>query len=388
MRSTVGEQLACVAAVIAPLHDVIAGRVIEPVAPAWATEREWSPWLETLDDVAVARAERHSLLALDLANAPTSLRQLCERVRALVAPFHAGVRELDAIETTGVPQRKRTQVAALVAQCRSHDGALRIVDFGAGHGHLARALAREMGVEVIGVDHDPARVRRARGMDAPLLARVGGGDTAAIALSENEWVVGLLACGALGDAVVERAADRGCSLLLVSCCLQKIAGEQRAPLSEAGRRARLTIARPTLGISNLAWGKDTARALGARSTRHALRLLLQSRGVVVAPGAEAHGINKRRFRHDLETVALPALERRGLAPATTAELRHHSAEGQRQYAAIRRYSLPRNMLGRVVELAVVLDRGSFLEERGQRVTVGPFFDVSVSPRNIGLVANR
>jgi hypothetical protein len=179
-----------------------------------------------------------------------------------------------------------------------------------------------------------------------------------------------------------------CSLLLVSCCLQKIVGDARAPLSETGQRAGLTIARPTLGISNLAWGKDTARALGGRTTRHALRLLLQSRGVVVAPGAEAHGINKKRFRHDLDAVAAPALERRGLASATKGELRHFAAEGRRQYAIIRRYSLPRNMLGRVMELAVVLDRGSFLEERGHRVMVGPFFDVSVSPRNIGLVAHR
>jgi SAM-dependent methyltransferase len=388
MRSNIGDQLVRVALVLAPLGDVIAGRVIEPLAPVWATARGWAPWLSTLDDAAVALAERHGLMALDLVDAPASLRELCDHVRDVVAPFHAGVRELDAIETTGVPWRKRTQVAALVAQCRVHPGALRIVDFGAGHGHLARALARELGVEVVGVDRDAARVLRARGMEAPVLARFVVGDAEAIPLSQSDLLVGLHACGTLGDAIVERAAASMCSLLLVSCCLQKIVGDARAPLSETGQRAGLTIARPTLGISNLAWGKDAARALGGRSTRHALRLLLQSRGVVVAPGAEAHGINKKRFRHDLGAVAAPALERRGLDPVTTGELRHFAAEGRRQYAIIRRYSLPRNMLGRVMELAVVLDRGSFLEERGHRVRVGPFFDVSVSPRNIGLVAHR
>jgi len=100
------------------------------------------------------------------------------------------------------------------------------------------------------------------------------------------------------------------------------------------------------------------------------------------------GINRRRANAGLAVVAERALALRELAPATAAELAHHEALAAEHYGVIRRLSLPRSMLARLVEVLVSLDRAAHLEERGLDVTVATLFERAVSPRNIGIFASR
>jgi hypothetical protein len=58
------------------------------------------------------------------------------------------------------------------------------------------------------------------------------------------------------------------------------------------------------------------------------------------------------------------------------------------YALIRRLSLPRSMLARLIEVLVSLDRAVHLEERGLQVGVATLFEQGVSPRNIGIFASH
>jgi hypothetical protein len=44
------------------------------------------------------------------------------------------------------------------------------------------------------------------------------------------------------------------------------------------------------------------------------------------------------------------------------------------------------MLGRLVEVCVVLDRAAALSERGSRVTVGTLCDRAATPRNLLILA--
>lgn len=79
---------------------------------------------------------------------------------------------------------------------------------------------------------------------------------------------------------------------------------------------------------------------------------------------------------------------RGLAAPSDAELEARATEAGTQFAQIRRLSLPRAMLARVVEVALVLDRAAVLREAGHEVLVATVFDDEVSPRNLGLFASR
>jgi len=126
----------------------------------------------------------------------------------------------------------------------------------------------------------------------------------------------------------------------------------------------------------------------ARQARFALRQLLRARGLEIAPGVEMQGINRRRAHAGLSEIATRSLSQRGLPPPTKAELAHHEREALVHFHAVRRLSLPRNMLARAVELSVVLDRASHLLERGYAVSVATLFERAVTPRNISLFASR
>src|SRR5262249_36012245 len=144
-----------------------------------------------------------------------------------------------------------------------------------------------------------------------------------LGLDARDLAIGLHACGELGDRLVESAAAAGCDLALVSCCLQKISGPSRKPLSRAATGAELR--REHLGRTNLTAqprGVETSieRSIGARQTRYALGRLLQERGIAVEPGAEMGGINRRRAGAGLAEVATRALALRGLPPPSPAEL--------------------------------------------------------------------
>jgi hypothetical protein len=129
-------------------------------------------------------------------------------------------------------------------------------------------------------------------------------------------------------------------------------------------------------------------AVQARQTRHALFALLRGRGVPVAPGEEMRGINRRRAHAGLAEVARRALELRGLPPPTAAEIAHHEALSEAHFAIVRRLSAPRNLLARLVEVSIVLDRAARMEEAGLAVRVATAFDRAVTPRNVALLASR
>jgi SAM-dependent methyltransferase len=298
-----------------------------------------------------------------------------------------------------VSARKRRQLPALLgAVTAMAEHAARIVDVGAGSGHFTRLAADLFAREAVGIERDPGRVAAAVARAAELGAGAGRARFVSVdacreglTFAADDLAVGLHACGELGDRLVLAAAAAGCDVALVSCCLQKITGPARAPLSRAA--AGLTLRRETLGLANL-----TPRPLGveasleatiaAREARYALHRLLRARGVEVVAGEEMRGINRRRAHAGLAALAGQALALRGLAPASEEEIRRHEVDARERYGRMRRLSLPRNMLARLVEVAVVLDRAAALEESGQRAQVVTLFDGAVSPRNIALFASH
>lgn len=375
------------AALLREWRDVLEERVADDAAPAWAVTRGWDAFLLALDDDDLGRCERDMAALTSLPGAPDELAALA-REAALVAAVADATLEAETHDALrGAPLRKSGQVAALVDLCRARGFApRRVVDVGAGAGHLTRALARALGVPAVGLERDAERVARAR-------ARAGAGDAgarfeavavapASLALAPGDLAVGLHACGALGDALVEVAARDGADLVLVACCPQKVAGAQRAAVSRSGRDLGLTIARELLGLAN---SHEGAIDLDARAVRVALRRLLRARGVVVRAGEETRGLTPRTAR-TLPVAAERVLSRRGLAPASPTEQEQALALARGDLAIARRRSLPRRLLGPALEVTLALDRARALEEAGAAAEVLRLFPRALSPRNLAVVA--
>lgn len=391
-------------AVLTPVLDIVNHPVASVQPPEWCQRRGWVDFLLGLSEAELSRCERGgSAGALaEWAHAPAELRELggaAERVTRLprlTAPQLAV--PLEALR--GIGPRKREQLDALLgALAPLVKAADRIVDVGAGSGHLSRLAAELFRREAWALDRDVERLRRGSERSQARALSVGElnvhfvhTDVGAqeLALAPRDLAVGLHACGELGDRLVRAASAAGCDLVLISCCLQKTSALQRAPLSRAA--AGLTLARSVLGLTNLTSRAEGVEAslvdnLAARENRLALRYLLRGRGLTVPAGAEMRGINRRRAQAGLDSLAQHALAARGLPGPTHAELQAHAAQARRDQAIVRRLALPRNMLARLVELAIVLDRAALLEEQGSQVRVAQLVEERVTPRNTVLVAS-
>jgi hypothetical protein len=385
-----------------PALDIVAQRVDDALIPTWCSSRGWAEYLLGLSQQDLERCEAEGLavIAESLPGLPPSLRELAARVREL-----SELPALDAPSVTqnqdfrGVSQRKQQQLSALLGALTPLVAqASRIVDVGAGSGHFTRLSARHFSREALGLERNAERVARASSREqadvgAPFSAQFAVVDAFrdGLALRPSDLAIGLHACGELGDALVRAVADSGADVALVSCCLQKISAPERVALSRAA--CGFALHQEILGLSNLtsrAVGVETSieRTMQARQARYALRQLLRARGLEIAPGAEMHGINRRQAHAGLGEIAARSLSQRGLAPPSEAELWHQEREASQHFHAVRRLSLPRNMLARVVELSVVLDRAAHLLERGYTVHVATLFERAVTPRNISLFASR
>ena len=397
------EQLAEVLQVLTPVLDIVRAPLDEADPPDFCRQRGWADFLGSLTDSELAACEASGLESglHEHAGAPHDFRALFREVRRVtqMPRLSAVPLALPPEALRGVSARKREQLAALlgaVSAAAAHSQ--RIVDVGAGSGHFARLAAELFDRETVALDREPSGLqsgaerskRRARDSGAldvhfvvADLVREG------FELRSTDLAIGLHACGELGDRLVLAAAAARCELALVSCCLQKTRADVRVPLSRSAGEFRLRKA--DLGLTNLTLQAEGVEApladnLRGREVRLGVRHLLRARGIELRPGEEMRGVNRRRARAGFPALASQVLAGRGLPAPTEAELVFHAQTAARDRARIRRFSLPRNLLARLVELSVVLDRAALLEECGLRVQVAQLFEQRVTPRNLVLLA--
>ena len=386
-----------------PALDIVAQRVDDALVPTWCSARGWEASLLglSLQDLERCEAEGLAVVAESLPGLPPSLHELAARVREL-----SELPALDVQSVTqnqdfrGVSRRKQEQLSALLgALSPLVVQAMRIVDVGAGSGHLTRLSARHFSREALGLERNAERVARASSraqadLGGPFSAQFAVVDACrdGLELRADDLAIGLHACGELGDTLVRAVADSGADLALVSCCLQKISTPERAPLSNAARG--LALHKETLGLSNLtsqALGVETSieRTMLARQARYALRQLLRARGLEIAPGAEMHGINRRQAHAGLAQIAARSLAQRGLPPPSEAELLQREREAcqhlPRRAPALlaTQHARPRGRaVGRPRPRRTLAGAGL------RRWRIATLFERAVTPRNISLFASR
>ena len=402
------------ARLVAESRDVLDGRPGgDGEVPEALVSRGWSAFLLSVDDEELASVETDGLDAGWPERTPDSLRELLARAREVcsmpaLVPAAAPASGLRRGETA----RKRAQIDAFQTLVETVAASVtRVVDVGSGHGHLTRAIAERAEHPVVGLERDAVLAERARAMSAARPGQGIGRNRTAVAEGPGpsfvvtdvlrdgltplpgDCLVGLHACGELGDAMVTTVAQApGTSLALVGCCLQKRRQLSRPPLCPVpGTGEKLELPRRLLGLSNLTSrdeGVEASRAdnLAARERRLALHRLLTQRWGPMRLGAEIDGLNRRVAQRDLSFLVARAFAHRGGPPPSAAAIDEAARWAREAHARARRLTLPRALLARVLEVYVLLDRATMLERRGLVVRVGTAFPVDVSARNLALVA--
>lgn len=390
------EQLEAAAELIRESRDLLEERPTAYRSPAAVETRGWTDWLLALSDDALAELETLGPLAPRPPSMPPSLAGFLDQVRAVT--MIQSLRAEAALPQTRRPHetpRKSLQIQAFAAELLPlARAATRVVDVGSGHGHLTRAIAAAVEVPVLGLERDPRLAERAQAL---------AGDAAAflvtdvleqgLRLSPGDCAIGLHACGALGDEMVEAtAAEPKAAMALVGCCLQKRRAELRRPLSQglAGDPA-LALPRGLLGLSNLSasdQGVEQRRSanLEGRERRLALHHLLEARLGALRFGEEIAGQNRRAAGRPLMTLVEAAFASRQLPLPSAAEVEAAQRWAAELHPRLRRLAIPRGLLGRVLEVFVLLDRGRRLEEVGRRVRFGTLFPQEISARNLLLLS--
>ena len=375
--------------------DVVEERPGGEGVPAGLVARGWDGFLLGLSD---GEVEAHEIAGLegDWGGAPEGLRALAAAAREVCALEVMDVPPMREMARKKLTVRKAAQVDAFAAVALPvARRAGRVLDVGCGHGHLTRELAERLELPVLGLERDAALAARARALPTTATAapvfQLSDVLRDGLALRADDLVIGLHACGELGDTMVEAAARVGAALVLVGCCLQKRRGPVRRSLA-GGTMLELPTA--LLGLSNLSPGDDgveTSRAdnLAARQRRLALHHLLTRTAEPTLPlGAELDGLNRRSAQHELAMLAARAFALRALPPPTPADLAAAATWAAHHHARARRLALPRALLARVLEVHVLCDRALHLEQSGHTVRHGTLWPRSVSPRNLALLATR
>jgi hypothetical protein len=384
--------------VVVPVLDIARDRPRGADPPMFCERRGYTDFLASLPDDELLRCESEGFatrLPL-LPAAPPALVELSQKLIEITRlpgrvlkdePQRIGKRRL-------VSERKQSEIEALLSVV-AHLAARaeRIVDVGAGRGHFTRIAAEVFERDAVGIERVPDRVTTAMRLGTGTRASFFLRDATreALGLQVGDLAIGLHACGALGDRLIAEAIEARCAVALVSCCLQKIDTPERRPSSRAAMAAGFVLSKEILGLSNLtsrSQGVESSLAdtMDARRKRWALTRLLRHRGISVEPGEEMRGLNRRLAHRAFPELVKKALLQRGLAPASLAEVDEHDRMGTIEFEKMRRFSLPRSMLARALEVTIAFDRAALLEECGYDVRVVEIYDVDITPRNLATIA--
>lgn len=373
--------------------------------PAWRSR--WPGLAEALlalGDDALARLQADPFASAALADSPLAAWLPVEALAELVAlPDLSRRVTLPETWAEGVAERKRRQLEAFVPQvalaCQGAAGcgAGQLVEWCAGKGHLARALAQQHAVEVAALEWDPALCAAGRTLAEQQGAAVRFHLQDVMASSAARWLrddslaVALHACGDLHRHLLQLVVATGSDVVLAPCCYQRTADADYRPLSARGRELA-AAAGLTLGRDDLALAVQETVTAPRSVQRHRERAAAWRLGF---------DLLQRRVRGVDRYLPVPSLAY-GRMPARFADFCRWAArqkdlllpkevdwcgleaEGWRRQREVARLELVRHLYRRPLEIWLVLDRLIFLEEAGYRVVLGTFCRRELTPRNLVL----
>lgn len=276
-----------------------------------------------------------------------------------------------------------------------------LLDWCAGKGHLARALARCHATEVTALEWQAPLCAEGHRLAATQRAAVCMRQQDVMApdvvrhLSSRTHVVALHACGDLHVRLLERVAAAGSAATLAPCCFHRTQKKIYRPVSARGRAlSRDHALRLTRDDLTLAVQETVTASRGVRRRREQanawrlgfdeLQRELRGEDCYLPVPSLAYGQLPERFADFCRWAA----EQKGLALSETFDPAPFERLGWQRQAEVKRLELVRHLFRRPLEVWLVLDRAALLEEAGYRVQVGTFCDAKLTPRNLFIRARK
>ncbi len=324
--------------------------------------------------------------------------ELADLVR--LAPLDATSGALPQSWAVHVGGRKWQQIEAFIQHLpiTAEDS---LLEWCAGKGHLARALARQHAVPVTALEWQAELCEKGQQLAAAQQApvRMQQQDVlnadAARFLAAQTHAVALHACGDLHQRLLELAAQSGSAVALAPCCYHRTQAEVYRPMSQRGRQLceayGLQLDRDDL---TLAVQETVTAPQGVRRRREqanawrlgfdALQRELRGTDRYLPVPSLAYG----RLPEHFSGFCRWAAEQKGLDLPASVHLAPYERIGWERQAEVKRFELVRHLFRRPLEVWLALDRVALLKEAGYSVELGTFCAPQVTPRNLLIRARK
>lgn len=345
----------------------------------------------------------------------TSFDLFMQTIKTLSAiPFTPEVPELPLEDWAfqGVKKKKRHEIQKIVPvlkKVRDESQFEYVVDIGGGVGHLSRVLSHYHGIPSISIDQNSdfqeigkmrlQKFRRIEGAkDVTFMNLTIGSNTENPELkkvfNDKALSLGLHTCGALANTLIQSTIDfHTKGVLSFGCCYHRLIPNQDLPLSTFYKENKY----PVLNLYGLSLATrshaemsfDTYRTKEqVKRFRYALHLFLMRHfnNKFFTGVGECH---LSTYWKPFHIYALEKLQELKLEHSFTEEyLDNYYADPELQKELRIMYicNIIRWQLGRPLEIYLQIDRCLYLEENGYSVKLEQYFQESLSPRNLGILA--
>lgn len=312
----------------------------------------------------------------------------------------------------GVKKKKRHEIQKIVPvlkKVKSDSDFEYVVDIGGGVGHLSRILSHYHSIPSISIDQNTEfqkiglnrlqKYRRLEGASDVTFMNLTFGkesdeENLKLVFNQKALGLGLHTCGPLANTLIKATADYATKgLLSFGCCYHQLIPNKDFPLSNFYKVEKLPVLNLygfTLATrSHAGMDFDSYQTkMKVKSYRYALHLFIMKHfnSNQYTSAGECHmSLYTMPFHHYIKEK----LTELNLAHTFSDQYFDDffaSAEIQRQLRVMFLCNIIRWQLGRVLEIYLLIDRCLYLEERGYVVNLKQYFDESLSPRNLGILA--
>lgn len=348
----------------------------------------------------------------------TELEKILQQLKSLTTlptspkPDHPQMSPLEDWAWVGVKSKKQHEIENIVPVLqliKNQHSFNHVIDIGGGVGHLARILAHYEGIEAYSLDRDQSfqssgkkraeKYRKLPGAKPLHFINLTFGekkDELELKKIANEkaFILGLHTCGNLANKVIETSLDfKTHGLLSFGCCYHKLNSETEFPVSQFYQKKHLSFGLFALTLATRAHGaisfEDYRTKKQVKLYRFALHLWLYHElgikdqfSVGENNTRDYHGAFSIYANQKLQQLNLPTVE----APILDSFYQDFLAKPETHDFYLG--NLIRWQFGRALEVYILLDRALNLMEKGMKVSMATYFDESLSPRNIGILATR
>lgn len=312
----------------------------------------------------------------------------------------------------GMKKKKRHEIERIVPRLKKMRPYFNyVVDIGGGVGHLSRVLSLYHSIPSVSLDRDhyfqsigEERLKKFRHPKEAAEIRFvnvtfGTGEEDGIireVFKPESFSLGLHTCGGLANHLIKNTVtNKTAGLLSFGCCYHRLDTSTEFPLSQFYREEDLP--RPNLYALSLATRSHAQRDFEVYLTkervkqyRYALHLFLMNffnnkyfTDVGECPIKTYWGPFADYIRAKLSELNLE----HSFTDEDFSSF-YNDKNLQRELRVMWLCNLIRWQLGRPLEVYLLLDRVLYLEENGYDVQIETYFEESLSPRNIGILATR